>query len=151
MKPKLTVFILVLFSLLFIFVLPALAHASLQRAIPEANAVLDVAPVKIELYFTEPLEPSFSEVKVLDAAGVQRDALDSKVDPADPTHLSVSMRSVPNGIYTVVWRALSTVDGQHHRPLQRRTARLVRRCSGLKSGFDVYARDDATRCDRLEL
>ena len=98
-------------ALLTVLVTPALAHALLVRSVPEANAALDRAPAQIELYFTETLEPSFSTITVLNSSGAQVDNGDSKLDPADSTHLTVSLRSLPDGVYTVAWKALSAVDG----------------------------------------
>lgn len=100
-----------LLGLLLFSVAPISAHALLARSTPEANAVLPQAPVQIELYFTETLEPAFSTISVLDANGNRVDAGDARVDPADTTRLFVSLRAVPDGVYTVSWKALSTVDG----------------------------------------
>lgn len=90
---------------------PASAHALLLRSNPEANAVLPQGPIQIELFFTETLEPSFSSVNVFDSNGVRMDTGDARVDPADTTRLFASLRSLPDGVYTVSWKALSTVDG----------------------------------------
>ncbi len=105
---------LILYLFLFLClasVSPVSAHALLARSNPEANAVLPQAPVQIELYFTETLEPSFSSVSVFDSTGVRVDTGDARVDPADTTRLFVSLRSIPDGVYTVSWKVLSTVDG----------------------------------------
>lgn len=91
--------------------LPVLAHATLLRSIPEANATLDSAPAQVELFFSEALEPSFSSVIAIDSNGVRVDNYDSRVDPSDPTHLTASLRSLPDGVYTVSWKALSAADG----------------------------------------
>lgn len=89
---------------------PALAHATLLRSLPEANASLERAPTRVELYFSEAVEISFSTIRVLNASGARMDGADTQVDPADPTHLFVSLKTLPDGVYTVSWRALST-DG----------------------------------------
>ena len=90
----------------------ASAHANLADADPAPNSVLDTAPSKITIRFTEPLEPSFSAIEVLDSRGRRVDNDDSAVDPANPTVMSVTLRDdLPNGTYTVAWRNLSTVDG----------------------------------------
>jgi methionine-rich copper-binding protein CopC len=46
---------------------PVSAHAYLERAEPPPDAVLPVAPTTLRLWFTETLEPRFSEVVVVDA------------------------------------------------------------------------------------
>lgn len=111
MKPRFLFFGLALFSLLMVAVTPVWAHAELLSSLPTANAVLDSPPTQVELFFSETLEPAFSSIRVLDAAGAQVDSGDSKVDLTDPTHLLVSLRPLPNGIYTVSWQVLSAVDG----------------------------------------
>jgi len=92
-------------------VIPALAHALLLRSNPAANAVLDQPPIQVELYFSETLEPKLSSVTVIDSNGVKVDVGDSRVDPSDPTRMTVSLSTLGNGVYTVSWKALSTIDG----------------------------------------
>jgi copper resistance protein C len=89
--------------------LPArtMAHAMLDRATPRVGSSVKGAPDRVELWFSEPLEPAFSTVKVLDAGGRQVDGKNSAVDQDDRKHLWVSMVSVPAGRYRVVWRAVS--------------------------------------------
>ena len=98
-------------ALTLAFALPVFAHATLLRSIPEANAELDSAPAQIELFFSEALEPGFSKITVLDTNGIQVDNADARVDPTDPTHLTVSVRSLSDGVYTASWQVLSAVDG----------------------------------------
>ena len=111
MKFRSVIIIALLITLLTVNVGTALAHALLVRSIPEANAVLDRAPAQIELFFSEAVDPTFSTIKVLDANGQPVDNGDTQVDSADATHLTVSLRSLPDGIYTVAWKALSATDG----------------------------------------
>ena len=90
----------------------ASAHANLADADPAPNSVLDTPPSRITIWFTEPLEPSFSAIEVLDSRGSRLDNDDSAVDPRNPTVLYVTLQDdLPNGTYTVAWRNLSTVDG----------------------------------------
>ena len=90
----------------------AFAHANLADADPAPNSVLDTSPSKITIWFTEPLEPSFSSIEVLDSEGSRVDNDDSAVDPANPTVMYVTLPDdLPKGTYTVAWRNLSTVDG----------------------------------------
>ncbi len=110
MKRSFKVSLLIVLTISLIFVGVALAHALLVRSIPEANATLDRAPAQVELFFSEAIEPAFSKLQVLDSRGQPVDNNDTKVDPIDPTHLSVSLRSLSDGIYTVAWKTLSAVD-----------------------------------------
>ncbi len=89
-----------------------LAHAYLDRADPAPGSQLGQPPQQLRLVFTEPLDPSFSRVQVFDARRQQVDLGDSRVAPDEPRALLVSLRDgLPNGVYTVAWRTLSTVDG----------------------------------------
>lgn len=87
------------------------AHALLVRSVPEANAVLAQSPIQVELYFSEPLEPELSSVTVYDSNNLIVDAGDARVDPSDPQRMTASLRSLPNGVYTVAWEVVSTIDG----------------------------------------
>ena len=85
----------------------AFAHAMLDRASPAVGSRVAAAPARIELWFTEGLEPSFSSVKVLDAGGRQVDRLDAAFDAGAPGHVSVSVPPLAPGRYRVMWRAVS--------------------------------------------
>src|SRR5581483_4147956 len=89
----------------------AAAHANLERSDPPADAVLDTSPPRLTLRFSEPLDPRFSEIQVLDAAGRRLDRGGASLDPADPLALTLPLDRLPDGIYTVGWKALSAVDG----------------------------------------
>jgi copper transport protein len=90
---------------------PVFAHSELIRSVPDANARLNRAPAQVELFFSEAVDPNFSHISVLNTQGKPVDNGDTRVDPADHTHLTVSLRSLPDGVYTVSWRGLSAVDG----------------------------------------
>ena len=88
----------------------AAAHANLADADPAPNSVLETGPSKITIWFTEPLEPSFSAIEVLDSQGSRVDNDDSAVDPSDSTVMYVTLPDdLPNGTYTVAWR--NPLDG----------------------------------------
>ncbi len=87
------------------------AHALLVRSSPEANAVLTQPPVQVELFFSEPLEPKLSSIKVYDSASLIVDLGDVRVDPSDPTRITVSLRSLNEGVFTVTWTGVSAIDG----------------------------------------
>ena len=91
------------------------AHANYVESDPAANSVLEDSPERVTIRFTEPLEPDLSEVQVFDAQGVRVDEGDSAVDPSDPLVMSVSVRSLADGTYTVAWKNVSTVDGHGRR------------------------------------
>ena len=94
---------------------PALAHANLGRASPAPNEILQDAPSRVTIWFTEPIEPALSEIRVLDAAGSRVDDSAIVIDPNDPTVLSVGLPPLPNGVYTVGWKNVSRIDGHRVR------------------------------------
>jgi methionine-rich copper-binding protein CopC len=88
----------------------AWAHAYLVKSIPARRAILFKAPVRIQLWFNERLEPRFSTLSVTDSSGKRVDLDNSKVADEDPKQLSVEVRSLPAGVYVIKFRVLS-VDG----------------------------------------
>ncbi len=88
------------------------AHANQIRSSPPPNAELEEPPDRVIVWFSEPVEASFSEISVLDTAGSRVDLGDSALDPTEPTALLVGLPpDLPDGSYTVSWRNLSSVDG----------------------------------------
>jgi copper transport protein len=87
------------------------AHAVLVRSSPESQAQLREAPPVIDLWFSEPLEPEFSRFELYASDGTQLELAGMRVDPADAQHLSALTGGLGPGIYTVVYRTLSTRDG----------------------------------------
>jgi len=92
-------------------VTPVLAHALLVRSNPAANAVLAQPPVQVELFFSESVAETLSDIKVYNTSGSEVDVRDVRVDPSDPTRMTVSLRSLTDGVYTVTWKAVSAIDG----------------------------------------
>ncbi|KVE39522.1 copper resistance protein [Burkholderia sp. TSV86] len=86
----------------------ALAHAKPEQTQPTANAVV-AAPDDVAINFTETLEPAFSSIAVVDAAGVLVTTDKSIVD-ASRKHMSVALKPLQPGAYTVKWVAVAT-DG----------------------------------------
>lgn len=85
----------------------ALAHAQLERAVPAAGSAVRESPSRLTLWFSQRLEPAFSEIRVLNADGAKVDNGDSRVGGADATELSVSLPKLARGTYRVRWRVLS--------------------------------------------
>lgn len=89
----------------------AQAHAQLARSDPAADAIVEAAPARATLWFTEQPDPQFSEVQVLDQARRRIDRGDLRVESADRLGLSVGLADPAPGTYAVLWKVLSTVDG----------------------------------------
>jgi methionine-rich copper-binding protein CopC len=85
----------------------AAAHGVLDRTDPRAGGSVKSAPSQVRLWFTGALEPAYSRVQVLDAAGQRADLGDGGVDGANHALLRVSVPPLAPGAYRVVWRVLS--------------------------------------------
>ncbi len=92
-------------------VFPALAHANLARSTPAANASLQSAPDEIRLWFTEPVEPNYSRFSLRDSSGNLVQTPPSQIDPTDARQMFMQPGALPDGLYTVAWRAISAADG----------------------------------------
>lgn len=90
----------------------ALAHANLVNSNPASGASLAKSPPQVQMWYSEPLEPSFSQAVVYDTNRQRVDAGDSRVTLNDPTSMIVSLKpNLPNGTYVVAWKTQSKVDG----------------------------------------
>ncbi len=89
----------------------ALAHALLRRSLPVANSELLQSPEKIVMWFSEPLEAGFSSARLLTTTGEEIPLGPAELDPNDLTHITVPLRQLSPGIYTVAWKTLSRTDG----------------------------------------
>lgn len=89
----------------------ASAHALLARADPPINAALRESPTAITLFMTEPLQREYSSVQVLDSGGQRRDIGATEFFELDATRMRVNVLRLTPGVYTVVWRTLSQIDG----------------------------------------
>lgn len=88
---------------------PAHAHGVLERSDPAPNAALSTPPQQIVLYFSEPADPAFTRVDVLDGTGGRMSQ--SATFSSDRRRAIVALPPVPVGVYTVRWRAVWPSDG----------------------------------------
>ena len=88
----------------------ALAHAYLVKSVPARRATLFASPDRIQLWFNERLEPRYSSASVIDAGGNRVGLRDAQVGNKDPKQLSVGVKQLAPGRYSVNFRVLS-VDG----------------------------------------
>ncbi|HXG41591.1 MAG TPA: copper resistance protein CopC [Dehalococcoidia bacterium] len=87
------------------------AHANLVRSDPPMNGSVSQAPSEVLLWFSEPVDARFSRIQVVDSSGQRWDNDDAHLH-FDDTNLGVTLKGgMPEGTYTVVWSALSAVDG----------------------------------------
>ncbi len=94
-------------SLLFAAVSSADAHAHLNRATPAVGSTTTSPPSEVVLWFSETLEPAFSNIEVRDAEGATVQAGKSHVDANERTKMSVPLKPLQPGTYKVNWRVLS--------------------------------------------
>ncbi|MBL6936716.1 MAG: copper resistance protein CopC [Alphaproteobacteria bacterium] len=80
-----------------------MAHAFLEKASPAAGENLR-APARVELHFSELLEPSFSAVTVADESGADVGAGPSVASGDDMT---LALKPLKPGRYRVTWHAVS--------------------------------------------
>jgi len=88
----------------------AQAHASVTRAEPGQRAVLKTSPRQISVSFSEPIEPAYSTLSLIDAAGHEPPHGKATVPQDDPKRLVLPIDALGPGRYTVKYRALS-MDG----------------------------------------
>ena len=93
---------------------PAAAHAFLEKASPAAGENLRAAPAKLELHFSEALEPAFSGVTVIDAAGADMSA---GAATTTGTRMDLPLKALKPGRFRVSWHAVSVdshrTEGQY--------------------------------------
>lgn len=89
----------------------AVGHALLLASKPAAGSTLGTAPSTIQLTFGEAPDPKLSGAKVLDAAGGNHASGPVASVPGKPLELDVPVGALSDGVYTVAWRTVSSVDG----------------------------------------
>ncbi len=91
----------------------ARAHAGYERSSPPSNARLPTGkmPSQVQVWFTEALEPRFSELQVVDRTGARVDLGNSAIAPGQPYSLVVGLRpGLPDGPYTIIYKNASAED-----------------------------------------
>jgi copper(I)-binding protein len=86
---------------------PAFAHAYLQSAVPPVDSTVTTTPSELTIAFTGAIEPRFSTIEVTGASAERVDDAQPHLAGGDPAHLSVGLRNIVPGTYTVAWHATS--------------------------------------------
>jgi methionine-rich copper-binding protein CopC len=86
------------------------AHAFLDHAEPAVGSTAKQVPHAVRIWFTEPIQPALSTIKVFDAMRKQIDKQDTHSNGGNNALLQVSLPSLSLGTYKVTWRVVS-VDG----------------------------------------
>jgi periplasmic copper chaperone A len=94
-------------SILVTSVTTAFAHAWLQSASPPVEGTVTQPPAELTIAFTGAIEPRFSTIEVTNDSAERVDDAQPRPASGDATRLSVGLRSLPPGTYTVAWHAIS--------------------------------------------
>ena len=84
----------------------AVAHALPKQQSPTPDSTVE-APHEVAIDFSEGLEPAFSTLVVVDAAGKQVNSAKSAVDAGNKKHMSVALGDLKTGVYQVEWTAVA--------------------------------------------
>lgn len=105
---------LALIATLLLFLAPATAsaHAAFGSSDPAPGSTLKAAPTTVTIHFLESVNPSGSDIVVLDATGKQVSTGPAKADPNDLKTMTVSMQGNDSDNYLVQWRTVSADDGE---------------------------------------
>jgi copper transport protein len=87
------------------------AHAELVSSSPAANAVLASAPDRVELTFSEPIDPATAFVDLLDPSGRAVEGVGDVGVSEDGRTAAVALPALDPGVYTVSYQVVSAVDG----------------------------------------
>lgn len=88
----------------------ACAHAHPKQQTPSAGSTVGVGTTQVSIEFDDALEGAFSSLKVTDASGKDVTNGPSSIDANDKKHMTVALRALEPGLYTVSWVAVAA-DG----------------------------------------
>jgi hypothetical protein len=82
-------------------------HAFLDHASPAVGSSVPASPPDVTLWFTQDLEPAFSDVTVTNEAGQRVDLGNAHIPQGSPAELQIGLKPLPPGTYTVSWHVVS--------------------------------------------
>lgn len=101
-----------LVALLFVVAVAAAdAHSTVETASPKNGATLSTSPSEIRLRFTEPLESTFTSVKLLGPSG-QEVTTTEKARVEDGKTVIQALPTLAPGAYKAQWMSVGH-DGHH--------------------------------------
>jgi methionine-rich copper-binding protein CopC len=92
----------------------ASGHPTLVGSSPKSGEALDVAPKEIRLSFNEPVEPAFTNVKMVSPSGKEGPAKPTQAVGTDPRTVGLPFAAPIAGLYKARWSALGR-DGHRVR------------------------------------
>jgi copper transport protein len=93
------------------------AHANQLRSDPADGSVLEESPREISIWFDEPISDRFSSVQLFDVDSKPIEVTGLRRDSSDPTLLIISVPELEPGVYSILWKILSEVDGHYNQGL----------------------------------
>jgi methionine-rich copper-binding protein CopC len=83
------------------------AHAFMDHADPPVGSKVKHNPQEVRIWFTEPVEPTNSSIKVFGPTGKQIDKRDLHADANNKALLHLSLPSLTPGTYKIIWQVVS--------------------------------------------
>ncbi|MEX0862012.1 SMP-30/gluconolactonase/LRE family protein [Nitrosopumilus sp.] len=103
-------FLIFLLVLSFVSIPFAAAHPFTEKTIPSLASNAPIGTTEVIVYFSEPVDINFSEIKVFDSNGNQIDNKDTGYYEGELS-LIVTTTPLDNGVYTASVKVLSKIDG----------------------------------------
>ena len=102
--------LIILFVLSSVYLPYASAHPFTEETFPNLTSNSPAGTTEVIVYFSEPIEIGFSQIKVFDSEGNQIDNKDTSYHEGEES-LIVTTSPLEDGVYTVSTKVLSKVDG----------------------------------------
>ena len=103
-------FLIILLVISFVSIPFAAAHPFTEETIPSLGSNAPVGTTEVIVYFSEPVDINFSEIKVFDSSGNQIDNKDTDYYE-DELSLIITTSPLDDGVYTASVKVLSKIDG----------------------------------------
>ena len=109
MRPFSLLTVVAALSVALLFILPKASwgHAFPDHSDPKVGSTVSGSPAQVRIWFDSDLEQAFSNLMVHNADGKMIDKKDTRVGPADPKLLQVSVPPLPPGMYLVIWNVVA--------------------------------------------
>ena len=104
-------FLIALLVISFMSIPFASAHPFTEKTIPSLASNAPIGTTEVIVFFSEPVDINFSEIKVFDSNGDQIDNKNTEYYEEGELSLIVTTPSLDDGVYTASVKVLSKVDG----------------------------------------
>ena len=104
-------FLVILLVLSFVSIPFAAAHPYTEETIPNSSSNAPIGTTEVIVYFSEPIDVNFSEIKIFDNNGNQVDNRDTSYYEDDELSLIITTTPMEEGVYTAAVKVLSKIDG----------------------------------------